>query len=295
MDHRKEFKRYLQVEGRTASRTIGNYVDEVDKFLDFATASGRAFSGVLAEDYLKHLWAKGNKSNYRKFVRMSIRRFYRWLVLKSELDASVLDTIDPIKDDWVHLPVLEWEQVKQLMDACDGTAAERNRVMIRLLFESAMRVSELCNLNLDSLRRESTSIQIRTKGGGGRVVLATGDCFTAIQDYVRRWRTRHAVNTPALFVAEKRYKGQRIKRRMVSHVIRRLSKKLGLATSSSHTLRRSRATQLLDAGIPITEVQEFLGHDDIDATQRYTIKSSAKVMADYRKYFSPPTEGPLTA
>jgi site-specific recombinase XerD len=293
MDYLTEFRDFLEAERVLEPNSIEGYMNDLDGFLDWSTPMGEPFSGALAESYLKYLQRSlHRKESYLRHIRMAIRRFYHWLAVHQKaICVDEIDKIDPIRHAWEHLPTLTWEEVQKLMGACEGEAAERNRTIILLMFMTGMRVSEVCNLDLDSLLPGMKALRITAKGKVDRVVPVTDECFTALQDYARRWRTRHAVNTPAVFVNERSRNGQRMKRRRVSGLIARLAKKVGVVGSSAHTLRRSRATQLLNAGVPVKEVQEFLGQRSIDATERYITTTAEKIREVYNRC-RPQTKGP---
>lgn len=293
MEYLKEFRKFIEAEQRLEKNSIEAYMSDLGGFLGYAARSGKQFSGSLAEGYLKRLQDEGRKPSTLKRVRMSIRRFYHWLVWKKLMRPEVLETIDPIRQAWENLPVLRRDEIDQMIAACGGKAADRNRTIIRLLYETGTRVSEVCGLDLGSVMTLGGMKVLRTrvKGGSDRVIPISGECCEALQDYAGRWRTRYAVGT-AFFVD---LKGRRIKRRRVSAMISRLAGKLGLVHSSAHTLRRSRATQLLDDGTDVEDVQRFLGHRDIEATQHYMVPSPERVRAAYKGCFVPLTGGPKTA
>ncbi|GMU24154.1 MAG: tyrosine recombinase XerC [Phycisphaerae bacterium] len=293
MEYLKEFRKFIEAEQRLERTSIDAYVRDLGGFLDYAAGSGEWFSGALAEGYLRHLRDEGRRPSTLRRVRMSIRRFYHWLVWKKLMRPEALEMIDPIRHEWENLPVLRRDEVDEMIAACGGRAAERNRTIIRLMYETGMRVSEVCGLDVGSVVSLGgvKALRARVKGGSDRVIPISGECFKALQDYVGRWRNRYAVGT-ALFVD---LKGRRVKRRRVSAVISRLAQRLGLAKSSAHTLRRSRATALLESGVDVQDVQRFLGHESIEATEHYLVTSPEKMREVYDRCFAPLTGGPRSA
>ena len=111
------------------------------------------------------------------------------------------------------------------------------------------------------------------------MVPISGDCLAAVQDYVEGWRTRHAKSgDPALFVS---IDGERIGRHRITHLLLEISGRLKLRKTTTHTLRRSRATLLMNAGQPIEKIQKFLGHQTLDATQQYLATSTERLREVY--------------
>ena len=67
-------------------------------------------------------------------------------------------------------------------------------------------------------------------------------------------------------------------------MLKKVGARAGVDNVHPHRFRRTRATSLIDKGMPIQEVATILGHDKLDTTMRYIFINEANVAADYRKY-----------
>jgi integrase/recombinase XerC len=163
--------------------------------------------------------------------------------------------------------------------------ALRDHAILELLYGAAVRVSELCGLDLDDLDRERRTARVLGKGSKERVVPFGLPALNAVEAYVVRARPAliarraDAAPTAALFLGAR---GGRLGPRAVYDLVsRELGPELG-AQVGPHALRHSAATHLLDGGADLRAVQEILGHASLGTTQIYTHVSSERLTASYR-------------
>lgn len=163
--------------------------------------------------------------------------------------------------------------------------ALRDHAVLELLYGAAVRVSELCGLDVDDVDRDRRTARVLGKGSKERVVPFGLPAQRALDAYLVRGRpallARRADPNPehALFLGAR---GGRIAPRAVYAVVsRELGPDLGGAVGP-HALRHSAATHLLDGGADLRAVQEMLGHASLGTTQIYTHVSSERLAAAYR-------------
>jgi len=127
-----------------------------------------------------------------------------------------------------------------------------------------LRVSELCNLDWESINLESGEFSIRGKGGKVRVVFLSSEAKKALKIYLDK---RKDMAEP-LFVSQQE---TRLTSRSVERIIKRYAITVGIMKPvTPHTLRHSFATDLLRNGADLRAVQLLLGHSNISTTQVYT-------------------------
>ncbi len=142
----------------------------------------------------------------------------------------------------------------------------RNRAIVRMLYSTAARISEVVSLNRANVgngRAEYATIV--GKGNKGRTLHIRGYAREAVVTYLAERRD----SNPALFVSHSRNSASaRLSITSVHKVVKRAVKALNLHEGlSAHDFRHYRATQLLRAGMPLEVVQEFLGHADVTTTR----------------------------
>ncbi|RKD26759.1 hypothetical protein BEP19_16295 [Ammoniphilus oxalaticus] len=150
----------------------------------------------------------------------------------------------------------------------------RDRAIILLLMNTGLRVSELCQLNVESIRlhRDSTTLSILGKGKKNRTLHLNDQTFEAISAYLdARPKDVPKEHQDALFLNRDL---RRISRKAVYEVVKKYARIANIDEStvrklSPHKLRHTFATLVLQNGANIKVVQELLGHENIATTNIY--------------------------
>lgn len=150
----------------------------------------------------------------------------------------------------------------------------RDKAIILLLINTGLRVSELCQLNVESVRlhRNSATLSILGKGKKNRTLFLNNQTFEAISAYLdARPRNVPKEHREALFLNRDL---QRISRKAVYEIVKKYARIANIDESivkklSPHKLRHTFATLILQNGANIKVVQELLGHENISTTNIY--------------------------
>jgi len=162
-------------------------------------------------------------------------------------------------------------QWRAILDVAAGEAL-RNRLMLALAYDAALRREELCLLGTDDLDPAHRMITVRaetTKSKRGRVVPYSTVAGQLLAAYLRH---RRAVTTArgALFVSESpRNRGQGVSAWTWSKVVRSIALRAGVPSFSTHTLRHLCLTDLARSGWELHQIASFAGHRSTDTTQGY--------------------------
>ena len=138
----------------------------------------------------------------------------------------------------------------------------RNVLVIKMLYETGLRVSELCALNRNSIHNREFVVIGKSKDP--RVCFITKE----LEDLLNEYLSTRKDNNPALFIADQN--GNRITPHNVQRIFRNISKKAGVGVVTPHTLRHSFATRFLENGVDIRIVSTLLDHQNLSTTQIYT-------------------------
>lgn len=165
------------------------------------------------------------------------------------------------------------EQVKAFLESIQSWTAQgtRDRAFFQLMYESGMRVGEVASLEVSDLDLAAGEVRVRdTKGRRDRVALIG----QGAKMWLARWLERREEALPtagALWIAPRTGKP------VHTAVWVKRAHQLGLEQGiSSHQLRHSFATHLLENGADIRAVQELMGHSSVVQTQRYDRVISAR-------------------
>lgn len=157
----------------------------------------------------------------------------------------------------------------------------RDRAIFKIMLRCGLRVEEVTNLHLRDLDLKRNRIFVRNgKGGKDRIVYVSQDAYEAIVKYLR---VRPLSRARKLFLVEKgSCLGKPISVRGIQKRLEYYARITGLKVSCHH-LRHTMATQLLNAEAQVVTIQDLLGHNGINTTERYCSVSNLKVMRDYFK------------
>jgi integrase/recombinase XerC len=291
-----DFAAYLAVERGFSAHTVRSYRSDLTQLTDFARERGiDEAAGIDLELLRDWLW-RGSQSGLAKSTlarrSASVRALTSWLLHAGTIETDAAVRLRAPKADH-HLPrVLTRGQMDELLADLaarigDGDpVAIRDLAIIELLYASALRVSELAGLDLDSIDLDRLTVRVLGKGAKERVVPFGVPAKDAIVDYLGRSRRDLAAypsgtaQTNALFLTAR---GARIGTRAVYSLVASLLEEIpGSGGSGPHTLRHTAATHLLDGGADLRAVQEMLGHASLGTTQIYTHVSAERLKESYR-------------
>jgi integrase/recombinase XerD len=154
----------------------------------------------------------------------------------------------------------------------------RARAVVHTLYASGGRVSEVASLTREMvLDGRLDEVHLVGKGGQPRVILLTSEAMQAIQAYI----AERCDDYPGLFISHGRGQGQPLGRGTIWAIVKKAAEALGLHRSTSpHSFRHFRATQLLNEGMPLESVQAYLGHQDISTTRKVYAHTKTAVLRD---------------
>lgn len=253
---------------RYTPRTRRTYADHLKQYLRWLEQHGQDPMTVTRphlELYLRHMEEQGLKSATRNSRFGVIHQFYRFAVLDGLLERSPTEHIrrPRIHRGEQRRTWLPQTQFLRLLEAAREAGPE-DHLLILLLGIVAMRVGEVCSLNVGDVRQQGGWWTVTFVGKGGdtytEVVPPPGvaDLMLVVAGV--------APGEP-LLVNER---GGRMDRRSATTVLRRLCRKAGITRDiTPHGLRRTAATVMLQQGIPPRAVQRKLRHASLDTTMIY--------------------------
>ena len=230
-------------------------------------------------EYTDHLLQKRLKPKTINCHLACIRVFYDYLHHEEGLKVS-----NPVKRGSalrVPKPLPKHLRDEEVMVLFNVINKPRDRAMFKVMLRCGLRVEEVANLHLRDLDLKRSRIFVRNgKGGKDRVVYVSTDARDAIIEYLR---VRRPSKAKKVFLVEKGpYSVKPISVRGIQKRLEYYARIAGLKVSC-HQLRHTMATQMLNAEAEVTTIQELLGHNGINTTERYLSVSNLKVMRDYFK------------
>ncbi len=234
-------------------QTIKSYTFHIKGFLDYC----HKCSLNLSKDSVKsHLLSFNNLSNNSMILKYAAIAFFFREILKKPFSFEEI----PISRGEKTLPkVISVEKIKQIIGNCENI---KHRVLVKLLYSSGLRLSELLNLKRGDIDFDRKIVFVRAgKGKKDRITLFSD----SLKDDLLKYYSKSKFKTD--YVLEGR-KGKYSKK-SVQKVFERVGLKIGLKIHP-HMLRHSFATHLLERGTDIRYIQKLLGHSDVSTTEIYT-------------------------
>ncbi len=256
-----------------AARSREAYAAQVAAFLAWLASSeheGRALSDPhvrdwAVRDYKRHVktesrWAPASVNQ----ALAAIDNFYRSLGAgRPDVPREDLPQLAPRALD-------EGEQ-RRFLRAAEASPSPRDRAIATVFFYTALRLSELADLELIDVSMTARRGMVRVRAGKGdayREVPLNSACRKALDEWSQ---ARPVGEVDALWLSRQ---GTRMSSRAIDLVIRRLAKDAGLELSA-HTLRHTAVTNLIRSGADVVLVAEIAGHRRLDTTRRYSLPSAA--------------------
>lgn len=273
--------------GNKSPKTITNYRVDLRFYLEYLEESGAEVEGAdlqVLEGYTVHLrdMTYGDNKKYSENTiarRIStVKSFYDYLRARGIREDDPSQDLESPKVETGKEPVfISKEKIAELMASTIGETHEtRDRLILKLFMSTGMRLSELEGLNVSDI--EGTQITIRRgKGNKTRRVFISEDLVEEIREYTS---SRCSTIEP-LFISQK---GGRLSERSIQRAVKKYMDKAGLDLDkfSTHSLRHTFASIMLQQGVDIVTIQQSLGHSSLETTQRYvhTLDESRQKAAD---------------
>lgn len=286
-----DFLESLEIEKGRSTKTTENYGLYLARFLDLITQDFPEGATIkpsyLTPEILRKFRLRLNRfddnQNHERLSALTqsyhliaLRGFLKYLAKRGikSLDPSLVDLPRAAKK---QVTFLHFDEVSRLLSEIptDTETGLRDRAIIELLFSGGLRVSELCNLNRDSINLARREFMVRGKGKKDRPIFIDQTTAEHIEEYLNA-RTD---TLPALFLNNSSNQNipdtsgdfRRLSPRSIERIIGKYTRLAGITKHvTPHTLRHSFATDLLMNGADIRSVQSLLGHANIATTQIYT-------------------------
>ena len=283
MKYIDDFLEYLVVVKKHSDNTIINYRVDLLEFMSF-TNNNIDIKKDDVNNYLKYLYEQNTSKSSISRKLSSLRSFYNYLVKKEILDNNYFSLIkNPKKDS--SLPKYVKEEDIDKMFSIPNTRTwigMRNLLIIRMLYATGLRVSELVNVKLSDINETERTIRVLGKGSKERIVVFGNNTKDSLDDYLKRGRREVDFhNSEYLFLNKD---GNRLSTRYVRKIIDDIIFKASIEMHvSPHMLRHTFATGMLNNGADLVSVKDLLGHESLNTTSIYTHVSDDKIREIYNK------------
>ncbi len=283
MNKINEFIEYLKNEKRYSLNTVKSYKRDLNDFSSFLIKESLDIVDELTiKSYLAHLYvSKLSKKTVARRIS-SLKSYYKFKEKKYNHKTTFLKDIKSPKKDKLLPDMIYNDELKKVLEYNPtGLFSYRNKAIVSLLYSSGIRVSELCNITIESIDLENRYLIVKGKGNKTRVCPFSKTTKKAIEEYIHFERNNLAKSDNNYLLINK-YGGS-LSTRAVETIIKNISIKLfGNTKLHPHIFRHTYATTLLNNGADLRTVQELLGHSSLITTQIYTHLAKEEINKIYK-------------
>jgi integrase/recombinase XerD len=275
----KDFEIHMLTNKRSP-RTIKTYLGQVALMLQWINKPVREITSEDLEKYKTYMSIEKEYSKASMYIHIkAIQAFFLFL------EMNIAEKMVPPKRSASLPKYLSEEEMARLFEAAqnDEVNGIRDYAILTVLGFTGLRLSELCNLNIEDIDFSEKTIKVRSgKGDKDRVVIFEEKTEEALKKHLT-YKDRHfSKDEPsALFVSAKK---ERIASNSVEALVTKYAKIAGInKIVTPHVLRHTMATTLLKHGADIRIIQQLLGHSSIATTQIYTHVDEGMLKKAYDK------------
>lgn len=253
------------------TREIWNMLAFLGKRLEDITGMDlRYYYGVMREQ-------RGIKMSTMQTRLHYLSSFWDFLTAEELVHNNPVKKVGLLKLEKTIKKPFSAEEMEALRTGCNTL---RDRALVEFLYSTGVRVSELAALNVSDIEMGKQELIVYGKGSKERKTYLTDSAKFYLKRYLDE---RKARNQEPLFITLD-YPHNRLTVAGVQHMLRQLGQRSGVDNVHPHRFRRTIATDLLNRGMPIEQVKEFLGHEKLDTTMIYCTVKTESVQAFHRKY-----------
>jgi integrase/recombinase XerC len=275
----EDFLRYAGKERRLSTNTIDGYARDLAQFADFldgyvgsASWDWREVERLWIRSFLGSLETQGLRRSSVQRKLAAIRAFFAFLHRNERIEANPARLVRAPKRERTLPGFLTEEGAAALFESVAATAAAeggflpvRRWALLELFYSCGLRLAEVQGLDRSAIDLEVGQVRVRGKGSVERIVPVGSRAREAISAYLL---LRPDTRTDALFVSSR---GSRLSRRQIQRDVTGVLNAVADGERlSTHSLRHTFATHLLDRGADLVSVKELLGHASLTTTRVYT-------------------------
>ena len=271
----KEFLSYLESVKQYSPHTLKGYERDLKKLSDYLSAQDIKNWKIVKEHDLRTFINSERRRGLspRSIQRLlsSCRTFFEHLLIEGLIQLSPAQNVSSPKLAQLLPKAMDADLVQRLLDfKPKGMIEIRDKALAELLYSSGLRLSEVCQLEVQDLDLKERTCRVLGKGNKTRIVPVGKKAIQAIRDwmiYRSELKATKETSSDAIFLNNK---GNRISARSIQLRLEKLCLQRGIPGINPHMLRHSFASHVLESSVDLRAVQEMLGHSDIGTTQIYT-------------------------
>lgn len=290
----QKFLNYIQYEKRYSIHTVDAYKRDLKQFFDYmlenfqlTDTDNKSITHQQIRSWLSSLI--NNDINTRSVNRKisTLKAYFAFLLKGETITINPMQKIISPKMSKKVTAYVEEESLNSMLDEEElkqGYSENRNYLIMEILYETGIRLSELINIKVQDIDIHNLTIKVLGKRNKERIIPITNILKDKIKQYLESKEKEIVTNSEKenyLFLTKK---GKKIYPNFVYRIVfYYLSKITTNKKKSPHVLRHTFATHMLNHGADLNAIKEILGHSSLNATQVYSHSSLSKLKTIYKQ------------
>ena len=270
-----KFLEYLKIEKRFSDHTVIAYELDLKQFIIYfnchSNLSLNEITSFLIRGWIVELIDSSITARSVNRKLSSLRAYFNWLKKEGLIVKNPTLSVKGPKSE-KRLPSFARESViiKEKMDEVFSDSFEgiRAKLIIEILYQTGIRLSELINLKKSDIQTDR--IKVLGKRNKERIIPISNQLYFQIEVYIEDC---DKIKTQSIFLLSLK-NGEKVYPKFVYRIINTyLGHVTNLDKCSPHVLRHTFATHMLNNGAGLETLKDLLGHANLSATQVYTHNS----------------------
>ncbi|MDD3607177.1 MAG: tyrosine-type recombinase/integrase [Candidatus Moranbacteria bacterium] len=279
-NHIKQYLEYLKVEKGLREKSIEVYQRDLLEFSHFTKSSAvNKLTRGSIRSFLVFLSGKNNQPITRRRKLTSLKNYFAFLENENLIKKSPVKNIamPKVKDkEPSYLTEKELRTLISFIKKDKSKYQKRNELMVRILIETGIRISELVNLCVGDIDVAGRTITVLRKGGQKQSLPINSELAKQIQSITKN----RPINEPVFVSSFKK----RITQRRIGMLAQKYFKLAGITKPNVtvHSIRHSFCSRLLEKGVNLKTIQILAGHKNISTTERYLHIAKSRLRKEVR-------------
>jgi integrase/recombinase XerD len=287
LSHGQNFLDHGRIAKGLSAKTLSAYQIDLFQFTSFLQSNQPgslpdAISKEIIQSYLAKLTDLYKPKTVKRKVA-TLKAYFNYLELESLIEVNPMRKLRiKIKEPFALPKYLTLHEVSKILKKADEVRrianrtqdirsrrlALRNLAILELLFATGIRVSELCSLKSEHMDLQSGCLRVKGKGEKERIIhFGHEPTMKIMHRYTRAFQS--AIHETGYFFINEQ--GRQLATQSVRSIIQQICQGTDLKRHiTPHVFRHTFATLLMEEGVDIKYIQQFLGHSSILTTQIYT-------------------------
>ena len=283
----KLFLDFLKDDKKLSDNTLQSYRRDIEQYEKYVSDNKINYLKVTEEtilEYMEYLREENKKESTISRSLASIRSFYQYLIRVKKIKKDPTMTIESPKINKRVPNILTSKEVELLLEQPKDVDLKgtRDKAMLEFAYATGMRVTEMISLDIDDVKMDEGYVVCRGRNKARNIPLGSMS-LKALKEYIEDARPYliRDENEEALFV---NVNGTRLTRQGFWKIVKYYKEQAHIEKEiTTHVLRHSFATHLLQNGADLKAIQTMLGHSDISSTQVYMQFQDPGIKNEYKK------------